>query len=131
MFKHTNWPKKAKVAISIFFLFISIGLAAIMGELMYITGFILFIIGIYTFIKKKDKNKSLILLAIGTLLFTATATVNYQIGQAEERERIAIELEEKKEAERLLQVKYDQEIAAKAEQKRIEQENNQRAVRKL
>lgn len=122
MFKHSDWPTKAKVAISIFFLFISVGVAAIMGELMYLTGFILFIIGIYTFIKKKDKKKSLILLALGTLLFTTTATVNYQIGQAEERERIAIELEEKKEAERLLQVKHEQEIAAKAEQKRIEQE---------
>ena len=136
MFKHSDWPTKAKVAISIFFLFISVGVAAIMGELMYLTGFILFIIGIYTFIKKKDKKKSLILLALGTLLFTTTATVNYQIGQAEERERIAIELEEKKEAERLLQVKHEQEIVAKAEQKRIEQEKklkaqqetNQRAV---
>lgn len=136
MFKHSDWPTKAKIAISIFFLFISVGVAAIMGELMYLTGFILFIIGIYTFIKKKDKKKSLILLALGTLLFTTTATVNYQIGQAEERERIAIELEEKKEAERLLQVKHEQEIAAKAEQKRIEQEKklkaqqetNQRAV---
>lgn len=136
MFKHSDWPTKAKVAISIFFLFLSVGVAAIMGELMYLTGFILFIIGIYTFIKKKDKKKSLILLALGTLLFTTTATVNYQIGQAEERERIAIELEEKKEAERLLQVKHEQEIAAKAEQKRIEQEKklkaqqetNQRAV---
>ena len=122
MFKHSGWPQKVKAVISLFFLIVTLGTFGLLGEFMYLSGFMALIVGIYTLFKKKDKKRSLILLAIGTFLFATTATANYQVDQTQERERIAIELEEQKEAERIIQEKHEKELAAKAEQKRIEEE---------
>lgn len=131
MFKHSEWSQKVKVTISIFFLIITVGALGFLSELMYLSGFIALLASLHTFIKKKDKRRSLILVAIGMLFFATTATTNYQINQAQERERIAIELQEQKEAERLAQEKHEKELAAKEEQKRIEEEEKLKAQEEM
>lgn len=124
MYKHTDWSKKVKTGITIFY--VVFAMISIVSELVVpllgLTSFLLIPIGaltlIYSFIKKTDRRKGTAILFLGILLFAFSAPRL----EAQEAERIAIELQEKKEQDRIAEEKRQEEVAKKEEQERIEKE---------